>query len=212
MTPAPLLCALALLAGPATTGTASTETGTPPTKAAVWVNSGGVLLTAFSRGTTIDIPLGVTIPLPSFPTMSFELTYFRWACVGNVSCTISYEQGVFATAGFHFDTEGKGPLLGFFLSPKLQLSGFHRTVLPTPSLGGFTFGAELGLDLGYQWRVGSLYLALMVGLSGGVATHHPSGLYGLLVEWNGSNNTVVPQTVTYVFGINANVLRLGFAF
>src|SRR4051794_35102035 len=95
MTPAPLLCPLALLAGPS----ASTTEATP--QVSVWLNSGGVLLTAANGGRTIDIPLGVTIPLQNGPTLSFELTYFQWTCVGNVACSVSFERGAFASAGFH---------------------------------------------------------------------------------------------------------------
>ena len=207
MTPAPLLCALALLADP--------TTAEPPTNGSVWLNSGGVLLTALGNGRTIDVPLGATIPLQNGPTLSFELTYFQWSCTGNVACQVNFERGVFASAGFHFDTEGKGPLRGFFLEPRLQLSGFSRTLNGLPAFNGLTLGAELGLDLGYQWRLGSFYLALVIGASGGVATHYPSGLYGLLVEWNGSNSTaaqLAPQTPAYIIGINANILRLGFTF
>ncbi|HEY8211418.1 MAG TPA: hypothetical protein VIG99_28235 [Myxococcaceae bacterium] len=210
MTPVPLLGALALLAGPASSA------AEPPVQASVWLNSGGVLLTAAGGGRTIDIPLGVTIPLQNGPTLSFELTYFQWSCVGNIACSVRFERGAFASAGFHFDTGGKGPLQGFFLEPKLQLSGFTRTYNSGSSVfDGLTLGAELGLDLGYQWRVGSFYLALVVGASGGVATHYPSGLYGLLVEWNGSSvpgSQQAPQTPAYIFGVNANVLRLGLTF
>jgi hypothetical protein len=209
MTPASLLCALALLADPA----ASAE---PPTQASVWLNSGGVLLTAAGGGRTIDLPLGLTLPLKDGPTLDFELTYFQWSCTTNIDCSVTFERGAFASFGFHFDTEGKGPLRGFFLEPKLQLSGFTRTFSTNLSaFDGPTLGAELGLDLGYQWRVGSFYLALVVGASGGVATHYPSGLYGLLVEWNGSSSSaaqLVPKTPAYIIGINANVLRLGLTF
>jgi len=213
MTSAPLFCALALMAGPTSTGTAATDTG--KTRGAFWLNSGGLLVTAIGGGNTIIVPFGVSVPLPEFPTLSFELTYFRWSCLGSANCTVSFEQGVFATGGFHFDTEGKGPLAGFFISPKVQLSGFQRTFLSQSSFDGLTFGAELGLDLGYQWHLGPFYLALMLGASGGVAIHSPSGLYGLLVQWNGSSDSItalLPRPVTWVFGINANVLRAGFTF
>src|SRR3954471_22229016 len=142
MTPASLLCALALLAAPAS------PTTEPPTNASVWLNAGGVLLIASDNGRTIDIPLGVTIPLQNGPALSFELTYFQWSCTGNIACSVNFERGVFASAGFHFDTEGKGPLRGFFLEPKLQLSGFTRTLNGLSAFNGLTLGAELGLDLG----------------------------------------------------------------
>src|ERR1043165_600843 len=119
MTAASLACALALLAGPSSPAASSTGSST---NGAIWINTGGVLLSAIGRGITIDVPLGVTIPFPGFATMTFEATYFRWTCVGNAACTVASEQGGVATAGFHFDTEGKGPLTGFFLSPNLQLS------------------------------------------------------------------------------------------
>lgn len=210
MTPAPLLCALALLADPAA-GTATDA----PTQGSIWVNGGGALVTATGGGTTIDLPLGATIPIPNGPVLSFELTYFQWSCTGNVSCGVNFERGVFASAGFHFDTEGQGPLRGFFLEPKLQLSGFTRTIIGFPAYDGLTLGAELGLDLGYQWRLGSFYVALMGGLSGGIATHYPSILYGLLVEWNGSASgaaQLAPKTPAYVLGLNLNVARIGFTF
>jgi hypothetical protein len=210
MTAAPLLlCSMALLADP---GATSADT---PTQGSIWVNTGGALLTATGGGRTIDIPLGATIPIPNGPTLSFELTYFQWSCTGNVACNVNFERGVFASAGFHVDTEGKGPLRGFFLHPKLQLSGFTRTHISYPAYDGLTLGAELGLDLGYQWRLGSFYLAIIGGVSGGIATHYPSNLYGLLVEWNGSASTaaqLVPRTPAYIFGLNLNGLRLGFTF
>jgi len=207
MTPAPLLCALALLADPTSTDA--------PTQGSLWLNGGGVLLTAVGGGTTIDVPLGATIPIPNGPTLAFELTYFQWSCTGNVACSVNFERGVFASAGFHFDTEGKGPLRGFFVEPKLQLSGFTRTFIGLPAYDGLTLGAELGLDLGYQWRLGQFYVALVAGASGGVATHYPSILYGLLVEWNGSASgpaQLVPKTPAYIVGINANLARVGFTF
>jgi hypothetical protein len=209
MTAAPLLCALALLADPAAPGTDT------PTNGALWLNGGGVLLTAVGGGSTVDVPLGATIPIPGGPTLAFELTYFQWSCTGNVSCNVNFEQGAFVSAGFHFDTQGLGPLSGFFLEPKLQLSGFNRTFTGFPAYDGVTLGAELGLDLGYQWRLGSFFLALVFGASGGIATHYPSNLYGLLVEWNGSASgpaQLAPKSMVYVFGINPNVLRLGFTF
>jgi len=207
MTAAPLLCALALLA--------ADPSAEAPTQGSIWVNGGGVLLTATGGGTTIDIPLGATIPIPNGPTLSFELTYFQWSCTGNVACGVNFERGVFASAGFHFDPEGKGPLRGIFLEPKLQLSGFTRSFTGFPAYDGLTLGAEVGLDVGYQWRVGQFYVALMLGASGGVATHYPSNLYGLLVEWNGSATGaggLAPKPLAYVFGLNLNLARLGFTF
>jgi hypothetical protein len=212
MTAAPLLCALALLADPADP---TTSTGDLPTRGSIWVNGGGALLTATGGGRTVDLPLGATIPIPGGPVLSFELTYFQWTCTGNVACNVNFERGAFASAGFHFDTEGKGPLRGFFLEPKLQLSGFTRTHVTYPAYDGLTLGAELGLDLGYQWRLGSFYVAMVVGASGGIATHYPSNLYGLLVEWGGSASNaaqLAPKSLAYVFGINLNGVRLGFTF
>ncbi|HYV44263.1 MAG TPA: hypothetical protein VFA20_05345 [Myxococcaceae bacterium] len=206
MTPASLLAALSLLAADPSTDA--------PTQGSIWVNGGGVLLTATGGGTTIDVPLGATIPIPNGPTLSFELTYFQWSCTG-ASCNVNFERGVFASAGFHFDTEGKGPLRGFFLEPKLQLSGFSRSFIGFPAYDGLSLGAELGLDLGYQWRLGQFYVAVILGASGGVATHYPSILYGLLVEWNGSATgpaQLVPKPLAYVFSLNLNLARVGFTF
>ncbi|HVE82583.1 MAG TPA: hypothetical protein VND93_07035 [Myxococcales bacterium] len=209
MTLAPLLCALALGAGPASGGEA-------PLRGAGWINSGGVAVTAIGGGATVDVPLGATIPLPAGPTLDFELTYFQWSCTGTATCTVRSESGVFATGGVHVDLGGPGPLAGFFLSPKLQLSTLGRTFpAADTAFDGQSFGVEVGLDLGYQWRVGPLYLALVAGASFGFATHYPSGLYGLLVEWNGSSSSsaqLAPQPISWVYGINGNILRLGFTF
>jgi opacity protein-like surface antigen len=112
---------------------------------------------------------------------------------------------------------GGSPGRGFLLQPRLILGYSRRhpgrgdpNEFPshpeTPGSHGFSLQA--GLDVGYQWRLGPVYLAIVGGLAAGVST----GIEGfgpfLIVD---GNDTVEPS-LDLALGLNLHLLRVGFAF
>ncbi|HZH77420.1 MAG TPA: hypothetical protein VEY88_15450 [Archangium sp.] len=100
---------------------------------------------------------------------------------------------------------GGSPGRGFLLQPRLILgylldhAGREGPSFPprqTAAAHGLTLQA--GLDVGYQWRVGPVYLSLVGGVAAGVAS--PLTASSAL------------RQLKPALGLNLHLLRLGFAF
>lgn len=112
---------------------------------------------------------------------------------------------------------GDAPHSGLLLEPRLIL-GYVRThaersdpdvTEPRTSPGYDGFSAQLGLDVGYQWRVGGFYVAPVLGLAVGVSSH-----VGSIPPFITGNHEVSSRdgTPQLAMGLNLHLLRLGWAF
>lgn len=89
---------------------------------------------------------------------------------------------------------GREALQGLFFTPKLTIGGFQV------STGETMFDFLIGADFGYQLVFGRLYVVFLVGFSFGAG-------------WAENDEVAGPGTGPEpVFGINADVMRVGFTF
>jgi hypothetical protein len=103
-----------------------------------------------------------------------------------------------ASAGLAY-SYGGSPGRDFLLQPRLILGYYPSGV-----------SLQAGLDVGYQWRVGPVYLALVGGLAAGVSTV-PLNLTPFIAS--GPAHTLEGrQRLVPVVNLNLHLLRLGFSF
>lgn len=99
---------------------------------------------------------------------------------------------------------GARPLRGLFFTPKITIGGFRVNT------GETTVDFLVGADFGYQVTVGRVYAALVIGASFGAGWNENDDVAG---PWL---NVAVPlktgQGPVLVYGVNLDVLRLGFTF
>jgi hypothetical protein len=171
---------------------------------AVWTEPLGptllALVSGFAAERYVYVPLGVTIFEPI--ELSAQVTFYDYA---------QLDRSDYAPATYHSVSvmAAIGPVLhahsgtwfdGLFLQPKLAMQAGRNLT------SGLGFGcAEVALDAGYQLRAGHFFGALVVGggVGYGVMPSAINGVFGV------SSNT--PQS-RFVFSVNMNFLRLGYAF
>jgi hypothetical protein len=116
------------------------------------------------------------------------------ACVGAGCLTSALELAVGPL--FHFGERG---LTGFFLQPKLHWV-VHLGSVPR------SYTWILGVDLGYQWRLGSWYLAAVAGAGLGICTECGTNfIYAIPIG-------PIGPTTTPVASVNVNLLRAGYVW
>lgn len=170
-----------------------------------WVEPAGPAIMAIVGSNTnasgFYVPVGVGLKLHDFELITTISVAF-WAPLNdaNERQVLEFEGSVGPV--FH-PIVGDSPswLDGFFVEPKVVIDvGFRSGV------GQNNFGcAQLGLDLGYQLRVGYFFAALVTGagLGFGVMPSSIAGVLGL---------STLPATPRVVWSANVSFLRLGVAF
>ena len=109
---------------------------------------------------------------------------------------------VWLSAGVAFHT-GDRALSGFFLEPRLQLGVLYEDRARLD----FAYDLQVGLNVGFQLVLARrVYVAFTIGGSVG------GGRNQLRVASGPFFAGVVPQTAGIVVGVNANLVRVGFAF
>jgi hypothetical protein len=99
---------------------------------------------------------------------------------------------------------GRSPFGGAFFTPKLSIGAFIRTN------GELEGDVLIGGEAGYQFTVGSLYLAFVVGFSVGIGVGETDAYAGPWLAYTsvlGHNRD--PQGV---IGFNLDLLRVGYTF
>ncbi|WP_375767517.1 hypothetical protein NR798_38455 [Archangium gephyra] len=114
---------------------------------------------------------------------------------------------------------GGSPGRGFLLQPRLIL-GYYRQHpgradpdvfgQPLETRGSHGFSLQAGLDVGYQWRFGPVYLSIVGGLAAGVSTGIEDIPPFLSVDGN-YTGTGEPRPAL-ALGLNLHLLRVGFTF
>lgn len=93
------------------------------------------------------------------------------------------------------------------------LRGDWRPGEVTPVSAGVGYQLELGLDVGYEWQLGIVTLALVLGVGAGVAIDSLIGTTLPVFAFGPSYyENQVPRRTGFSGSLNLNVLRLGFAF
>lgn len=103
-----------------------------------------------------------------------------------------------ASAGLAY-SYGGSPGRGFLFQPRLILGYYHAAGV----------SLQAGLDVGYQWRAGPVYLALVGGLAAGVST---VGLQLPPFVTTDPPFTKGGLGLRPMLGLNLQLLRLGFSF
>ena len=213
-----LLLSLSVLAAPPALAQAPGADDAPRSGAVLWVEPVGVVAgfaSSDGNATNVYLPLGVSVPRGPRSAWTFELglAQYQEGCsrVPGVKCDADGRMAR-ALVGLSFSSAGQQR--GFFVQPRLgftvlrQAEGVYDVGAETrPEPAGTTLALDAGADVGYQWRVGPLYLATMVGLSGGPAFNAPASSSALLVDafWN------EPRRETRgVLAVNLNLLRVGW--
>jgi hypothetical protein len=171
---------------------------------AVWTEPLGptvlALVSGFAAERYVYVPLGVTIFEPF--ELSAQGTFYDYAQLDRSDYAPApyHSRSVMAAIGPVLHAHGGTWLDGFFLQPKLAVQAGQNLT------SRLAFGcAELALDAGYQLRAGHFFGALLVGggVSYGLMPSDINGVFGV------SSNT---PRARFVFSVNMNFLRLGYAF
>jgi hypothetical protein len=114
---------------------------------------------------------------------------------------------------------GGSPGRGFLLQPRLIL-GYYRQHPgradpdvfgePLETRGAHGFSVQAGLDVGYQWRFGPVYLAIVGGLAAGVSSGIEDLPPFLLID--GTRTETGEPRLGLALGLNLHLLRVGFSF
>src|SRR4051812_33244301 len=111
--------------------------------------------------------------------------------------------GLWASFGPVIHT-GREPFGGAFFTPKVTFGAFIRTN------GQIEGDLLIGGEAGYQWAVGHLYLAFVLGFSAGVGLGETDAYAGPWLAYTSVlGHNPDPQGV---IGFNLDLLRLGYVF
>jgi hypothetical protein len=180
-------------------------------RAAIWVQPVGTLVyataSAFSGGEllAIYVPLGANLRVNDQLELSLEASFYlrRSQCAPGAACMfrfgprLAWTSGGLLSFGPVFRPWRQG-MSGFFLQPKMAVSSFAGEV------GGRDVDLQIGLDVGYSWRVGRFFIAPVLGGSVGYGFNVADAVSTpLWYEETGARS----NRPTY--GINLNLLRVG---
>lgn len=215
---APLLAVLMLLPHAAGAGDgevaeagelAEPERSAPPTRA-LWVQPLPVTFYALALGKqSWLLPVGVTWPVTDTLDLVSEVTVSTGVPSGCGTSAFAF----WGSVGTQLRAEGaQGPLDGVFLQPKLLLRHLRAGQgvcqedvgdrLPNES------EASVGVDFGLQRTVGTLYLAVVMGVHLGYCWNCPAGSLLSFGPLSGD----FPRGNRLKLGFNVNFVRLGMAF
>lgn len=153
---------------------------------------------------------GYAHPLDAHRALATELFVLRFAGLCHGSEDVCHSTtAVRASAGLAYSFGGS-PGRGFLLQPRLILGYYNETSstgFPVEVAHGFSLQA--GLDVGYQWRFGPLYLAVVGGLAAGVGIGSElAGMHPFLITGSRRRQYgLIP-----VLNLNLQLLRAGFSF
>jgi hypothetical protein len=162
---------------------------------------------------------GYAHPLDARRSLTTELFAFQEVGGCRTSTDRCYATtAVRASVGLAYSFGGS-PGRGFLLEPRLIL-GYYRqhpgrgdpNEFPSrpETPGSHGFSVQAGLDVGYQWRLGPVYLAIVGGLAAGVSTGIEDLPPFLLIDGN-HTETGEPR-LGLALGLNLHLLRVGFSF
>jgi len=200
---------MAALPVQAADGGLEAESSATSRHAAVWVEPLGTALL------TIDgmfyLPLGASVPLSDRADLVVELSGLghKGTQCQEESCTDYWGGYVAVGATFH---TGSQRLSGFFFQPKLIFALFDESASPGPAAPMEHFPTHreynVGLDIGYQWVLGPVYIAPVVGLWVGYGQNVQSVLF-LDHLWH---YPTAQRPSGFIGGMNVNLLRIGAVF
>lgn len=201
---------LSLVAGPARAQDTAPEAADAKGERVLWLEPlgsvlGGVLSVSPDSGgeRVFILSGGYAHPLDARRALTTELFVMHQAqgCWGMDGSGCSGDTWLRASVGLAYSHGGR-PGLGFLLEPRLILGYFHAQQ---------GLSVQAGLDVGYQYRYGPVYIALVVGLAAGVSTvgaQLPPFLLAdpVLTSRNGGPG------LRLALGLNLQALRVGFTF
>lgn len=165
------------------------------------------------------LSVGYAHPLDARRSLATELFMFQeMGGCRNATGKCSGVTAVRTSVGLAYSFGGS-PGRGFLLQPRLILGYYRRhpgredpDVFGTPreTPGAHGFSLQAGLDVGYQWRLGPVYLAIVGGLAAGVSTGIDDLAPFLLIE--GNRTETGESRPGLALGLNLHLLRVGFAF
>ncbi|WP_146209581.1 hypothetical protein [Vitiosangium sp. GDMCC 1.1324] len=210
-----------------------------PSQAAVprrsfWVQPIGtaVMGLALREDSALYLPLGANLPLgeDSSTSLGIELTVMTGAMRAAYEHQVSSNGvvprywRVLAAAGPVFSLSGR-PLSGPFVQPKLFTNVSYEPEYDSDEArhtGGTSVELHLGLDLGWQFTVGPVYIAPVLGASVGYGFNLPGGGTSTLSGRPSfePSRVLAPRFVGFetkrgsspVVGANLNLLRVGAVF
>lgn len=198
--------ALLTLAGAAQAQETPLEAADAPGGRILWIEPLGTVLGGVYSGAQSGEQLtmlsgGYAHPLDARRALTTELLVLHqsvrcWGTTGRCSG----DTWVRASVGLAY-SYGGGPGRGFLLQPRLILGYFHEEQ---------GLSIQAGLDVGYQWRLGPVYLALVGGLAAGVSTVDAS--VEPFFTTDPGFTSVGGQALRPALGLNLQLLRLGFTF
>ena len=205
--------ALALLSAAPTDAPQQPPAPPPDNGNVVWLQPiGSVVLPLFgaleagrASEAAVFFSLGGTFSFKPFDIVA-ELGWARVPQWNSLTSTeIQALFGLWVASGIAIHS-GDKDLSGVFLELRLQLG----VVYPERSIYrlDIVFDVQVGLNFGYQLVLGKhLYLAMILGGSFGAGSNQTNTISGPLFPGVGA-----PQTWRTVIGVNANLVRIGFAF
>lgn len=214
-----LLIALLLTASAEASATPGPVEASVPHRA-FWVQPLGTAVLGLLPNSAVYLPMGLNLPLGegSSTSLGVELTLTTGSMRSSHEFTSTRDipnyWRVLAAAGPVFSLSGRA-LSGPFVQPKLIT---HFSYEPDyiagdfVSIAGSSVELRLGLDLGWQFTAGNLYIAPVLGVSAGYGFNMPR--VGERLE---PSRVLHPQLVGYsakrgsapVVGLNLNLLRVG---
>jgi hypothetical protein len=152
----------------------------------------------------LDLPLGLTFNLGA-TAFTAQLAFVNTMRPTEQAPLHRELVDVLASFGPSFTFEGSG----FFVQPKLMVE------LGRSLADGVTFGnVQAGVDVGYQWRIGHLFVALALGVGAGfgMTANEDSGNLGGYVSELFFTSSPRASAPGFVWSLNPNLLRLGATF
>lgn len=212
---APSWAGPATLDEPTSARQAGTKTDSP--RSAFWIQAGlpiSLVWAGARANSTLYLPIGASFSAWGHP-IALEVTpvYDR---LGDSEVTWR-SVGLITAIGPMLLT-GPEPLRGFFLEPKLLVSVYRISLLLGPPPRDFpspyvdrhfvTSTVSAGLDVGYQFIWGPLYLAVVGGVAVGYCHQCSRDGFasGLITEYSDA------RTNRLALDLNLNLLRIGFAW
>jgi hypothetical protein len=161
--------------------------------------------------TLLYLPVGLSLPLSERQALTLELSLGSYK-----ECTPDFRHDCYADATFGRFSVGRsfstgGQQRGAFVQPRVALTlvrtaAWDDDVRGASGSGRLSPGFDVGADVGYQWHVGHLYVATMVGV--GVGLFANASDEGLLITDRiyASGDPGMRPT----FSFNLNLLRIGW--
>ena len=189
-----------------------------PSGAVLWVEPvalGTSLAVRDASDKNIYLPLGLSVPRGERSAWTFELGLAQYQSGCGDFLPHCHANGRMARALVGVSFSSAGQQRGLFVQPRLGLTVMRQEetvddVSPgnPVSPAGTMFATDLGLDVGYQWRLKHLYLATMLGVSAGPAFNATADTGFFLDAFYNSPE----RSTRALVAVNLNLLRVGWGF